>query len=266
MSLPITLEFTRTAENPAVSPFFADDFAGTQFNNANGFTWGTPNDTSVVTFDGFNAIRFRYGPDAPAEDSSAEQRFDLGINCPELWLEYDIHIPANFTHRNDSPQNNKFALFWRTIYSDVTNGTWRLGFEYTTNSGATPNSLMRAYSSRWDLNSQTDSGPNYSPTGQGDTFISASGPLIINEWNQVRIHLKAATDQTSSDGAQQMWINGVLVLSITNGRFWNYPTGTDPVDCYLRNGYFMGWANSGFLAETDFHIKAVKFYNTNPMW
>ena len=251
---------------PSGDPFFEDDFAGTQKNNANGFTWsGGP---SVVSFDGFNAIRFRYGPDAVGEDSSAEQRFNLGRDCSHLWLEYDLYVPSNFTHRNESPNNNKFAMFWRTTYSDVTGGTWRVGFEYQTGSGTTPNSNIRAMSSRWNLNSWTSSNStgDYLPTGQNATLISDSGPLNKGAWNTVRIELAAASSQSSSDGIQRMWINGTLFVEITTGKFWNFDTATDPADCFLRNGYFLGYANSGFLDQTDLYITGVKFYDTDPGW
>jgi hypothetical protein len=247
-------------------PFFEDDFAGTQKNNANGFTWNTTGSrVSVVSFDGYNALRFRFGPDATGADSSAEQRFNMGVEVPHLWLQYDLHVPSNFAHRNDSPTNNKFALFWRDVYSDVAGGTWRCGWEYQLSGG---NSVSRAYSSRWNFNSQSDANPNgdYAPTGNGSTLISGSGPITTNAWNQIRIELAAASNSTATDGIQRMWVNGTLVLEITTGKFWNYETGSTPADCYLQNGYFMGWANSGFTDQTDFHIKAVKFYNTDPAW
>jgi len=63
-----------------------------------------------------------------------------------------------------------------------------------------------------------------------------------------------------------MKIDDTLYFSITNGRFWNYETGAQPVDCLLKNGYFLGWSNSGFAEETIFQISDVKFYDTNPGW
>jgi hypothetical protein len=34
----------------------------------------------------------------------------------------------------------------------------------------------------------------------------------------------------------------------------------------LRNGYLLGWANSGFAQETVFYVDNVKFYQTSPGW
>lgn len=251
---------------PSGDPFFVETFASNQLNNDNGFTWSAGKNTSVQTFDGAPALRFRYNP--LSASPNAEQRFNLGRNCPHLWLEYQVYIPANFAHANTSPSNNKWAMFWRDTYSDVTGGTWRVGFEFQTTSGATPDSNIRAMSSRWNLNSWTSSNStgDYLPTGQNATFISDTGPLVIDDWNTVRIELKAASNQSSSDGIQRMWINGTLFVEITTGKFWNFDTATDPVDCHIRNGYFMGTANSDYAEVTDFHLRGFAFYDSDPEW
>jgi hypothetical protein len=260
----------KNQNSSGVLPFFSDDFAGPTRNNANGFTWNsTGARVAPVVFDGYDCLRFRYGPDASGADSSAEQRYNLGRNCTQLWIEYQLHVPGNFTHRNDiDSDNNKFHMVWRDTYSDVTNGTWRVGFEYNPSSG---NSVVRVMSSRWNYNSWTsanplgDYAPSY-PSVHGQTLISDAGALVKGQWNTVRIYLRTASNATASDGVQRMWINGALFVDLTDGKFWNYPTGTEPTDCYLRNGYFFGWSNSGFADETDFHVRAVKFYDTNPGW
>ena len=251
------------------TPFFSDNFSNGQKNNSNGVVWsstGTRVSVSAINprTPGGYSLRHRYGPDVLGNDSSAEQRFNLGRYVSSLWAEYYLYVPSNFSHRNDAPQNNKFLLFWRDIYSDP--NTWRLGWEYTTTTATTPNSRIRGYSSRWDFNYQTDSGPNYSPTGQSSIFISPSGPLIPGNWHRIRTHVQAASNSGASDGIQKMWIDDTLYFSITNGRFWNYETGAQPADCLLKNGYFLGWSNSGFAEETIFQISDVKFYDTNPGW
>jgi len=250
-------------------PFYASGTTeATVRENADGFTWNsTGSRVSVQTVPAGRSghgLRFRFGPDANSADSSAEQRFNLGRECPHLWVEYDLYIPSNFVHRAQpsEPVNNKFAMFWRDTYSDVTGGTWRIGHEYQRTNDTT--STIRAMSSRWDLNSWTDSG--YSPTGQGATFISSSGPLTIGAWNTVRIEMAAASAYGASDGIHRIWINGTLFLETTTGKFWNFDTATDPADCFLRNGYFFGWSNSGFTDETDFFIHGAKFYDSDPGW
>jgi hypothetical protein len=53
--------------------------------------------------------------------------------------------------------------------------------------------------------------------------------------------------------------------SRTDWVFWS--TGGNN---FVRNGYFMGWANSGYTDETFFHIRGgadgPKFYDTDPEW
>jgi hypothetical protein len=122
-------------------PFFSDDFAGAQRNNANGFTWSSAGGrVTVVTFDGGNCLRFRYGPDASGSDSSAEQRFNMGQDLSEVWIEYNLHIPSNFALRNDSPANNKFLSLWPTNYSST--GDTYVVTEFSRNGTDTSNARM----------------------------------------------------------------------------------------------------------------------------
>jgi hypothetical protein len=249
------------------TPIFEDNFSNGLKNNANGVTWvngsgGTP---AVVDFDGQKALRHIFGPDAPGQDTTAEQRMDFGRDMSHMCMEYRVHIPSNFAHRNESPNNDKWFMSWRETYSDVTNGTWRCGFEFMTNSSTTPNSFIRGMSSRWDYNSWESSGPNYSPTGQFTPFIGGTGPVQINAWNTIRIEMKAATSSSGTDGIQRMWVNGgTPYFSITTGRFHNYPTGTHPADAWLGWCYFLGAFNSGMLDLTHIHITDVKLYDAKP--
>ncbi len=266
----------QSRRNQAV-PFFTDNFVGLTKNNSNGFTWGSTSNPSVVSFDGYDALKFRY-----TGSTNAEQRFDLGRNTSQLWIEYYIHIPDNFEHKDRSGQsdNNKWLLLWRDTYSDVTSGSWRCGWEFNPLGGDVgvvggyeSGSDIRLYSSRANYNSQTDSDPynDYDPIGQGAAFISQSGnTLRTGQWNQVRVHVAASSNSASADGIQRMWVNGTIHNEITNGKFWNYTGSTSWggtfEDCYIKNGYFLGAANSGYLQETVFHIRDVQFYDQNPEW
>jgi hypothetical protein len=187
----------------------------------------------------------------------SEQRFDMGRYLSDVTVEYMLYVPDNFRHRrDDGVTNNKFIMLWRDAYSDVSGGTWRLGWEYLRNTDST--SLGRFMSSRWDVNMLTDWGdwgtpaPNLTPS-----LINKSGPLVIGQWNKIKMRAKAASSRTSADGVMEFWVNDILVLAIRNGKFHNaYDT---PADAVLRNGYLMGWANSGFTEKTIFFIDDVKF-------
>jgi hypothetical protein len=249
-------------------PFFTQGTTeATARANADGFTWGSGG--SRVTVAEVPAgrtgwgLRYRFGPDADGADSSAEQRFNTGRSLSHLWIEYDIYIPPNYIHRNSTgPDNNKFLALWRDTYSDVTGGTWRIFHEL--NRGGDTNSTCRMMSSRWDLNSATDTGLPFA--ANGSTMISPSGPIAIGAWTQVRYEFKAASAYGASDGIIRVWFNGTLFGEMTNGKFWNFDTATDPVDCVLKQGYFMGWSNSGFLDETLLYTYGAKFYDTDPGW
>lgn len=243
---------------PGPGPFFEDDFAGPGFNPANGFTWDTSDQVTAVNFDGRDCARIEYN----TTTGSGTLRFNMGQQLSEGWIEYGFQVPSNFEHDNDSPNNNKFFQFWRTTYSDVAGGTWRFGCEYQTNAATTPNSNIRWMSSRYDSNSNDSSGmgmPN-----NFAAFIGGSGPIPKATWVTIRLHWKASTDRTTADGVLQMWIDGVLRWSQTNGKFNNF--NASPADCWIQNGYLMGAANAAFDETTYFYVSAFKAYNEDPGW
>lgn len=257
---PSAVVQTTTGSPASSEPFFADNFDSGTKTNANGFSWGAIEAVSVSSarsVSGDYSLAFTFGPDAPGEDSYSEQRFNMGRYLSEYWVEYMLFVPSNFVHRGDSPNNNKFFMTWRDTYSDVSGGTWRIGYEYQGTS-----STLRPMSSRWDFNSWESSGLNHPQ--QGAPFIGGAGPIQLGQWSQVRMQFKAASNRSASDGIMRMWINGTLFAELTTGRFHNaYDT---PPDASLRNGYFLGWSNSGFAAQTIFYIDDVKFYDGNPGW
>jgi hypothetical protein len=239
-------------------PFFEDDFTGPGFNPANGFTWDTSDQVTAVNFDGRDCARVEY-----LSTGSGTLSFNMGQQLSEGWVQWDLYVGDMFEHENTSPNNKKFFQFWRTTYSDVAGGTWRFGCEYQTNAGTTPNSNIRWMSSRYDSNSNDSSGMGM--PDNFDPFIGGAGPIPKETWKQLRIHWKASTDRTTADGVLQMWIDGVLEWSQTDGKFNNF--NASPADCWIQNGYFMGAANGGFpTLPTYFYIDAVKFYDTDPGW
>jgi hypothetical protein len=236
----------------------------------NGFTWNSTGarvtEVEVPAGKTGYGLRFRYGPDADAQDSGPEQRFALGRSCSHLWIEYDVYLGANFVHRRPAnlEVNNKFMAFWRDSYG-ASAQTWMCGWEYTTTAGTTPDSIVAVNSNREDFAFWTTATVGgWIVTGQSSTFISPSGPITPGEWAQIRIELAAASESGASDGIQRMWIDGVLYTSITNAKYWN-PDSVEP-DTVLKNGYFWGWANSGFLDETLVYVYGAKFYDTDPGW
>lgn len=238
------------------TPFFSDNFAGGQRNPANGFTWGgTSSRVAPVSFDGSDCLRFRYGPDAVGVDSSAEQRFSMGRNLTELWIEYDLHIPSNFSLRDDPPANNKFLALWTADYS--TDGQLNAVLEYERN--GTDSSLARSVAI-----SESHAAGLASNAGDrvfSSSFISAAKR---NQWFTVRVHFRVASGTGQTNGVFEVMMGSELVWRSRSDYVW-YPTN-GAGSAYIANGYLLGYANSGFTDQTDFHLRTIKFYDQNPGW
>lgn len=248
---------------PEGDPFYSTSFAsGTvaSDNDANGFTWGSPKNTAVVTFDSRTALRFRYTPGGGGTQQ-AEQRFNMGQDLPEVWIEYDLHIPANFAHVNVSPNNNKFFMIWNTVYGSGS-GTWQAGYEFQ-RSGAASSTIRPMSSKEFGTNASFVTSSGLGHPDQGKAFIGAGNPLTPDAWHQIRLYFARSSAGGASDGVFQMWIDGTLFASMTNGPFRNLDNIGDTV---LRNGYFMGTANALYTEQTDFHMTDVSFYSTDPGW
>lgn len=262
----VTVKSVKKPETPEGGQLlFEDGFESGGWGSANGFRWRSKTRTSVSSdkaYSGRYSLCFDY-PGAPfGQDGWAEQRFDLGRYTKEIWIEYMLYVPNNFEHRDDEPSNNKFIMIWKDTYGSLS-GTWQIGWEYQRYKG---HSVGRFMSSRWDEPYVTNTGPwpSPSPINRQALFSNSGGPLIIGQWNQIRFMAKGASNSSAEDGESRLWINGSLFFEYTHGRF--YGSDQSKGDATLRNGYLLGWANSGFAQETKFYIDDVKFYLGNPGW
>lgn len=242
---------------PPGDPFFTDTFAGGVRTNSNGFTWSTntPRVAVVLAPDssGDYALRFRYGPDATGADSSAEQRFALGRDLTQLWIEWSVWVPSNYAHRSESPGNNKFLRIWGNNYGAGN----KVGCSMYRNT-LTPPSIIQfeAVNKAWG----PGVGVGVISTGESPVFGD-----VLGEWIQYRAQMKLVTAANADNGVWRLWQNGVKVMESTT-----LPTKYDPTYPYWNAGYFFGWSNSGFTDETDFYIRGgangPKFYDTDPGW
>lgn len=110
-----------TPSAPVEGAFFTESFAsGDLSNTENGFAWGATGlpgqpggNVSVATDFGrsdSNSLRFAYPAKTDGDDSTCEQRFHLGRQVSEIWLEFYLYIPdgtegfgsAAYYHRNQS--------------------------------------------------------------------------------------------------------------------------------------------------------------------
>ncbi|MCO4100680.1 MAG: hypothetical protein HEQ38_15090 [Gemmatimonas sp.] len=251
-----------TTTTQAGAMFFSDNFDNGQRNSANGFRWLGATEPTISTeraFSGSYAMRFQFNGSAPGGQAWSEERFDMGRYLSELGMEYMLYVPANYKHRINS--NNKFLILWRDVYGG-TSGTLEVSAE-TWRISDTESRIQ--FGSTWTNYNWTGN------TGTSGTVIGPNSAMKPGQWNRIRFYVKAATYRSAfiensgaADGVMKMWVNNELVYSKTNGDFNNFDRNV--VGTTLRNGYLMGYQNSGFDQLTVFFIDDVKFFQGNPGW
>jgi hypothetical protein len=269
-----------TVSAAGADPAFLDNFdIGSRRLPQNGYQWNgsTPTVTvsNALAYSGSHSLRFDYGPDAEtaADDSDAEQRFQLGAYLTEVWFEYMLYVPSNYFHRAllnlSDTWNNKFFTIWRDDYQGLSDWRIRVEIEPNAANGQSPSSSLNRPSigttrARPVSTTSASGGSLDVPTPQVSgvpDFIGPAAPIKPGQWNQIRIHLKAASALNAKNGVLEIWSNGLIAYRKTDGDFIG-TAGTRE----LHNGYLMGWANSGFTSLTTFYIDDFKIFPTNPNW
>lgn len=248
-----------TPPSGGVQPFFEDDFSSGNLNKtANGFSWTgvrTPTYAAQeiqvvndIVFPGDSySLGFRYAPG----DSGNDQYFQLatpGNGYPELWMEYYLHVPANFVHTStDIPNNNKMWSLYGEVYEPNTNEC-EFTCEYTRVDANTSRVRLSVFhGDAWLGGLDSDAGHTVM-----DNVWDASHH---GTWVRFRVHARVAVD-----GRLRVWRDSVLIYDKVANSFT-----TGGIN-HLRNGYLMGSANGSFSADTYFHIARVKFYSQDPGW
>lgn len=272
LALASILAGAANAEPLIIDSFESGDMSAT---NAEGFDWARNNRTSIVTADavvynngdrdvaipsgrdwdpkhGEHSLRFRYA----AGTNMAEQRFKLGGAYEDLWLQYWVRVPINYSHGQSSPSNHKFFALWMDGYSykgegptvawefwGSGDGSSRLAFHYSEGSS----SIMGGHQGH-------------------DNFISV--PEDRGRWMEITIHAKASSNGQSNDGVIELWrrwedespnqrklmhqrTDAVLPIPTQGPQGWNA-------------GYFMGWANAAYAKDTEWLIDHITI-STEPL-
>lgn len=237
----------RTPPPPGGRLVFEDTFRNGQRAMAqNGVSWtGIPSPGIAVVADPGSAsgyaLQFPFGPDAPGEDSNAEQRFRMP-DYTAVTVEKEVYVPPNYVHRDDvtGGDNNKGLRLWDEHYESGSS-TVHVGFSTR---------------SRPDGTSQLHA--EYKKFGVVGTGGHGLGPYTQlyrpNTVVVIRYAVKVASGPGAADGIIKMWVNGVQVLDATNLMLTNTSTATAAANVF-RNGYVFGWANSGFTAETKMNLR-----------
>jgi hypothetical protein len=236
------------------APYFTDNFDSCGLDktvNAQGFYWkdtggGTTQEKPVVVNgvakSGSCSLKFTFAAGAAGDDAWSEQRFVFGKKLSEVYLQWYQYWPTGsesptrgpkFVHRDDTgPDNNKFLRLWDEEYS---NYRVKLGFSTMPRGGG-------------DSNIITEYGTNLGGVGPFGSDSDGGGITDSRRgrWVRITVHVRLAT-AANNDGVIEMWVDGVKTISNTSLPL--YPD--NGLGNYLRNGYLMGWANSGFSSTSS---------------
>jgi hypothetical protein len=200
------------------------------------------------------------------EDSFSEQKFSLGGDYTEIWIEYYLYVPSNFFHRNSSgADNNKFFKIESSVpyESAVT-------CEFYPHADGT-SGFRRFQISTYGVRGFTIANNDEEHLAARETVpnvIGPGNPIVPGQWTQMRFHARSASDRETKDGVIEWFANGALVQQL----YWdlwaehNDDSGVPGKPWYLTKGYLMGWANSGYTEETLFYIDDFKLYVADPGW
>ena len=253
----MTVIATSSAAFGATGDIFADSFeSGARATSTDGFVWSRTGDSVFVSDQvartGTHSLCFLYKGKPSGMDSTAEQRFKLGSENTELWLQFFVRFPANYRHRSDSPSNNKFLMLWSRDYKDpgITAGMhlWADG-NGNSNLSYTVGLLS----------------PHFPSIEDGGHPRMVSVDTDLEKWIEVTYHWKRQSAETASDGVVEIWRRvgdgpREKIISATDlNRNWSSDGGSNPGYNFIDQGYLMGWSNSGFDQDTTICIDDVRF-------
>jgi hypothetical protein len=222
---------------PIATYIFQDGFeTGNLSHTENGMSWFGSVATAVSTaqkLTGNYSLAFNYAGVAAGQDSWAEQRIDLGAQHTELWIQYDLFIPSNYDHRNESPGNNKFIAIYRDPYQTP-------GFQVnlSTEPNGSGGSHMYIHYYR--------NGTELSPIFAKSDFITSADE---GQWMNLIMRFKVPTSSSSNDGVIEVWKNGTPSFSVTNMSSFG-GSGQN----YMDEAYILGWSSAGFSQTTVFYV------------
>lgn len=196
---------------------------------------------------GAKALRFFYEGTPPGSQNNSQCSFDVGSGYAEFVIEFDIHIPANYNHRDASPNNHKLYRLFPATSDDFGYG-----------------SLVKVGASMW-RNTNGDGGSRvnnefcYNGTGMGEYFAEGNGSVEgfiapADFGTMLTLKYRHVAPTASTDSVMEIYKNGILIDSFGID---NYVSGEPNV---YQRGYLFGAPNGGYLEDTYFYISRLEFY------
>lgn len=271
---------------------FQDSFESGDFSHTeNGIAWTRSVRVTVSEENaswGDKAARFLYeGSSSLSSDAWAELAFDLNPDhrTKEIWIRYDLFIPANYKHRlTGGSENNKgLAMLWGEKYTAPSVRSsfnfWPSDMRYTAEAEDAGDSYVTMESTRngWST------GHRWSKVQGGDDFRTGidvgadsrrdnDDTTDAGRW--IAVYLAVKLSDVAPDPADQKRGNGImgfwkcaLPCGLTELNEENAIVYNDELNNwadseernFLEHGYLLGWANSGFDEDTVFYMDNVVF-------
>lgn len=251
-----TLLFSLATSAVSAAPFLQESFETGSLSavSAAGFSWSGPNNTSVVQkgVDGQYSLKFNYLAGA----AMSEQRFSLGAAYKDVWIRFWTRVPTNFSHGS---ANNKFFALWMDGYSSKGDGPTVVWESWGDGSGGSKLAVHYSEGAYVGAGSHIQTKP----------FVAVPGDR--GKWMQVVMHVKAASVRTTpinvssypylkSDGVVELWrrwqgqATFEKLHEVTSANI--APPAAGPAGWSF--GYFMGWANSAYTADTEWLVDLVE--------
>jgi hypothetical protein len=285
-SLLIIITSIISTPNIRAELLFEDDFSsGDTSKNNDFFRWGRdgginqPGTNSsmiedVESPDGSigKALTFTFGRWQEVRfhltRSLDEKRTDQNISdtyYKEVWLSYDLFVPANYYHRSSGSgyegSNNKgFFYLWHGPYESAQTQTatslqWWPSGVYRSEDGVSIQSLQT-----WGHTFVPDYvSPLHTSEGEGHypmRFSKAFIPQDYGKWVNYTFRIYAGSVPGAKDGVVEIYKNNKLII-----QFLNYDSVREEVGRPLGydKGYLLGYANTGFSEETIFRMTNFRF-------
>lgn len=232
----------------AITTIFTDGFESGDFSHTeNGVSW-FDHTASVTIISGFsaagssgNCARFFWGDGI--SPGSAELRFDLGDDYPEVEISWDQYFPDGTETPTRGPRvertvngNNKLVrVFGGENFAELAP---RFGSETFAPSGDGDELC----------NLEADQGSGIGGI-EGSDFLDFLGDARRGVWFNVRFRFKAETGAGAADGEAHLYINDVEVSSATGLTTFN---GLGSSGALMGAGYIWGSQNGQYVNANTF--------------